>query len=89
MQTILAPFHIEDPVDGLPFPDALILRPGAYPAAGGPPLATLVSALRRLSDTGRVVGIGLACTFAPERAAAEQVTHVLDAVLAAVIGKKP
>ncbi len=57
-----------------------------FPAPGGPPLAALVAALRRLADTGRVVGVGLACTYFPERATRHRVARVVDAVLGAFAG---
>lgn len=59
--------------------DGLIL-----PVAGGPPLATLTSALRRLADTGRVVGVGVACTFHPHRTRQDQLARVIGAVLNAL-----
>jgi arginase len=55
-----------------------------YPVPGGPPLAGMVAALRRLADTDRVMGVGLACTYFPERAARHQVARVVDAVLGAL-----
>ena len=59
--------------------DGLIL-----PVAGGPSLATLISALRRLADTGRVVAVGVACTFHPHRTRQDQLAGVIDAVLEAL-----
>jgi arginase len=54
-----------------------------YPVPGGPTAAELAAALRLLAGTGRVVGIGLACTWRPGSAAPASLGPVLDAVLSA------
>ncbi|HKA88766.1 MAG TPA: arginase family protein [Haliangiales bacterium] len=55
-----------------------------FPAPGGPPLATVVAALRRLSATRRILGVGLALTFDPDRTSRGQVSAVIASVLAAL-----
>ena len=60
-------------------PDQL---PGVhYPAEGGPGLAAVSRALRAVMDTGRVVGVGLACTWDAGHGAADTVRPHLTAAL--------
>jgi arginase len=47
-----------------------------YPAPGGPPLAEVAAALRRVMDTGRVAAIGLGCTWHGGRGAADPVRPI-------------
>lgn len=54
-----------------------------FPVPGGPTSAQLAGALRDLVDTGRVSGLGIACTWYPGRGAAERVGPYLSDVLAA------
>jgi arginase len=61
-------------------PDEL---PGVrFPAPGGPSLDEVFGAVRHLWQTGRVVAVGVACTWWPGRGAAELVRPHLEAALA-------
>jgi arginase len=52
-----------------------------YPAEGGPGLAAVSRAVRSVMDTGRVVGVGLACTWDAGHGAADAVRAHLTAAL--------
>jgi len=51
------------------------------PVPGGARLETLLGALSRVVDTGRVVGAGFGWTFHPQGLASPKVRRVLDAVM--------
>lgn len=53
-----------------------------YPAAGGCSLHALTAAIKEVMATGRVAGVGFACTWYPNTGAAQQVRDVTDTVLA-------
>jgi arginase len=73
-----APLYVHVDVDVLDPAEVPGLR---YPAAGGPPPAQLSAALRMLVATGRVAGIGIACTWHPGHAAAAQIAEFLNQAL--------
>jgi arginase len=54
-----------------------------YPAPGGPNCAQVTAALGMLLATGRVVAVGIACTWHPGHDAAAAVGDRLESVLAA------
>ncbi len=51
-----------------------------FPAPGGPGRAAIAAALRVLLGTGRVVAVGLACTWRPGHGAAAAIAPVLAAL---------
>jgi arginase len=51
-----------------------------FPAPGGPGRAAVANALRMLLGTGRVVAVGLACTWRPGHGAATAIEPVLAAL---------
>jgi arginase len=53
-----------------------------YPAPGGPGLAQVTGALRMIIGTGRVVAVGVACTWRPEPDAGPRAPQLLTSVLA-------
>ena len=55
-----------------------------FPAAGGPGLAAVVEALRRVIGAGRVVAFGVGCTWHPGRGAAERIGPLLQPLIAAL-----
>jgi len=67
--------------------DVDVIDPGElpglrYPTPGGPGLAEVVAALRRVLATGRVAAVGLACTWYPNRGASVALRGPLAAALA-------
>lgn len=64
-------FDVIDPPD---LPDLVI------PAPGGPGVASVREALRRVVATGRVAAVGLACTWHPGRGAAERVRPLVESL---------
>jgi arginase len=52
-----------------------------YPAPGGPSLAAVVESVGMLVRTGQVVGIGIACTWAPGTVLSDHVGTLLRSVL--------
>jgi arginase len=52
-----------------------------FPAPDGPSLAAVSRAIRAVVDTGRVVGVGLACTWRPSEAATAAIRPHLEAAL--------
>ncbi|WP_211239632.1 arginase family protein [Jiangella gansuensis] len=64
--------HIDlDVVDSAQVPGLL------FPVPGGPSLTEVAAAMRRVLDTGRVVAVGLACTWHDGHAAADVVRAAL------------
>jgi arginase len=55
-----------------------------FPAAGGPAVSTVAAALRRIVDTGRVVALGLACTWHQGQHAANRIRPHIGPVLDAL-----
>jgi arginase len=53
-----------------------------FPAEGGPDLPSVFEAVRHVWSTGRVVGVGVACTWRPGHGAADLVRPYLQAALA-------
>ena len=53
-----------------------------FPAPGGPDLAAVGGALRRVLATGRVVAVGICCTWYPGSGASGSARPLLDGVLA-------
>jgi arginase len=53
-----------------------------YPASGGAKAAQLAAALHRLLGSGRVVAVGIACTWYPGHDAAARIAPHLRAALA-------
>jgi arginase len=53
-----------------------------YPAPAGPDLRTVTAALRGIVATGRVVGLGLACTWRPGHGAGAALRPALAGLLA-------
>jgi arginase len=53
-----------------------------FPADGGPDLDTVFGAVRQLWQTGRVVAVGVACTWLPGNGNADRVRSRLQAALA-------
>jgi arginase len=53
-----------------------------FPAEGGPDLDAVFGAVRHLRQTGRVVAIGVACTWRPGHRNADRVRPLLEAALA-------
>jgi arginase len=51
-----------------------------YPAQGGPGRTAVAAALRTLLRTGRVMAVGLACTWQPGHGAAAAIAPVLSAL---------
>jgi arginase len=54
-----------------------------FPTPGGPSAAQVADALRELIDTGRVTGVGIACSWYPGHGAAASLGSYLSDVLAA------
>jgi len=54
-----------------------------FPAAGGPGWSPVAEALGRVVGTGRVVALGVGCTWRPGHDAAERARPHLESVLAA------
>jgi arginase len=52
-----------------------------FPAPGGPGLAAVGAALRRVLATGRVVAVGIGCTWYPDSGAARAAGPLLEGVL--------
>jgi arginase len=52
-----------------------------YPAPGGPSLAAVAESANRLLRTGQVVGLGIACTWAPGTVLSGHVPVLLESVL--------
>lgn len=52
-----------------------------YPAPGGPSLAAVVEAARMLVRTGRVVGLGIACTWSPGTVLGDHVAPLLESLV--------
>ena len=68
--------HLDlDVVDGADLPGL------KYPVTPGPKIASVQAALREVLDTGRVVGVGLGCTWSPGRGAGDQARAALKPVL--------
>jgi arginase len=53
-----------------------------YPAPGGPGPAQVAGALRAVLGTGRVAGVGIACTWYPGHSAADRIRPYLATALA-------
>lgn len=53
-----------------------------YPVASGPGLASVLAAARTVLATGRVAGIGLACTWSPGHGAGERLRPAVAELLA-------
>jgi arginase len=63
--------HIDfDVADGIP---GLL-----FPAPGGPPLDAVASAVREVLATGRVIAVGVGCTWTPGSGAAEAVRPIVN-----------
>jgi arginase len=73
-----APLYVHVDLDVLDPAEVPGLR---YPAPGGPPPAQLSAALRMLVASGRVAGIGVACTWHPGHAAAAHIGDLLATAL--------
>jgi len=68
--------HLDlDIVDPTELPDV------RYPAPGGPSLAAVVESMHMLFGTGRVVGVGIACTWSEDTVLSEEVRAGLASIL--------
>ena len=56
-----------------------------FPAPDGPPVSRVVEAIRQVMDSGRVVAVGLACTWHPGQGASEVMRPHLESALAGLI----
>lgn len=52
-----------------------------FPAPGGPSLAAVADAVRRVIQTGQVAAVGVGCTWHPGHGAAERVRPAVETVL--------
>jgi arginase len=68
--------HLDlDIVDPSELPDV------RYPAPGGPSLAAVVESMHTLFETGRVVGAGIACTWAEGTDFSDETRALLNDIL--------
>ncbi|MGH9135434.1 MAG: arginase family protein [Acidimicrobiales bacterium] len=51
-----------------------------FPATGGPAMSDVAAAIVRVMATGRVVAVGLACTWHPHRGAADRTRQLVNAL---------
>ena len=62
--------------------DPTILPGLLFPAPGGPDLPAVFDAVRHVWSTGRVVAVGLACTWRPGHGNADRLRPYVEAALA-------
>jgi arginase len=64
------------------------LPPLRFPAAGGPPVTALATALRALASRGTIAALGLGCTFTPQGLAQDDALGTLRPLIDAVAGEQ-